>query len=197
MGMKFFDYDNDGNPDIILSNGHPELNVARMVPGVTYEEPMLLFRNTGNGFENVSKQSGPIFSRLIAGRGLAVGDFDNDGSVDVLVAVGDSAPILLRNNAGRENHWLGVRLVGRKSNIDAVGAKVTYRSGDFQRDCYKFGGGGYLAAHDPRLVLGLGQRTKVDWLDVKWPQPGGATERFTNLPLDRYITIVEGEGKWK
>jgi len=197
MGMKFFDYDNDGNPDIILSNGHPELNVAKMVSGVTYEEPMLLFRNTGSGFENVSKQSGPIFSKMIAGRGLAVGDFDNDGSVDVLVAVGDSAPILLRNNAGRQNHWLGVRLIGRKSNIDAVGAKVTYRSGNFQRDCYKFGGGGYLAAHDPRLVLGLGQRTKMDWLEVKWPQPGGTTERFANLPLDRYITIVEGEGKWK
>ena len=104
-----------------------------MVSGVTYEEPMLLFRNTGNGFENVSKQSGPIFSKPIPGRGLAVGDFDNDGSVDVLVAVGDGAPILLRNNAGRQNHWLGVRLIGRKSNIDAVGAKVTYRSGDFQR----------------------------------------------------------------
>ena len=197
MGMKFFDYDNDGNADIILSNGHPELNVAKMVAGVTYEEPMLLFRNTGDGFENVSKQSGPIFSRLIAGRGLAVGDFDNDGSVDVLVAVGDSSPILLRNNAGRQNHWLGLRLIGRKSNIDAIGAKVTYRCGSFQRDCYKFGGGGYLSAHDPRLVLGLGQRTRVDWLEVKWPQPGGATERFTNLPLDRYITIVEGEGKWK
>ena len=126
-----------------------------------------------------------------------MGDFDNDGSVDVLVAVGDSAPILLQNNAGRQNHWLGVRLIGRKSNIDAVGAKVTYCSGNFQRECYKFGGGGYLAAHDPRLVLGLGQRTKMDWLEVKWPQPSGTNERFTNLPLDRYITIVEGEGKWK
>src|SRR5262249_19617887 len=137
MGVRFFDYDNDGNPDIILSNGHPELNVAKMVSGVTYEEPMLLFRNTGSGFENVSQQSGPIFSRMIPGRALATGDFDNDGSVDVLVALGDNAPILLRNNAGRQNHWLGVRLIGRKSNIDAIGAKVTYHSGDFQRDCYK------------------------------------------------------------
>jgi enediyne biosynthesis protein E4 len=167
------------------------------VSGVTYEEPMLLFHNSGSGFENVSKRSGPIFSKLLAGRGLAVGDFDNDGSVDVLVAIGDGVPILLRNNAGRQNHWLGLRLVGRKCNIDAVGAKVTYRSGEFQRECYKFGGGSYLAAHDPRLVLGLGQRTKMDWLEVKWPQPGGTTQRFTNLPVDRYITIVEGEGQWK
>jgi hypothetical protein len=197
MAVKFFDYDNDGNPDLIFNNGHPEPNVANIVPGVTYEEPMMLLRNTGQGFQDVSKQSGPVFSKPIAGRGLAVGDFDNDGSVDVLAAVGNGAPILLRNNAGRQNHWLGVRLIGRKSNIDAIGAKLTYRSGDFQRDGYKFGGGGYLSSHDPRLVLGLGQRTKIDWLEVKWPQPSGITERFTNLPIDRYITIVEGEGKWK
>jgi hypothetical protein len=197
MAVKFFDYDNDGNPDLLFNNGHPELNVANIVPGVTYEEPMMLLRNTGQGFQDVSKQSGPIFSKPIAGRGLAVGDFDNDGSVDVLAAVGDGAPVLLRNNAGRQNHWLGVRLIGRKCNIDAIGAKLTYRSDDFQRHCYKFGGGSYLSAHDPRLVLGLGQRTNIDWLEVKWPQPGGTTERFTDLPIDRYITIVEGEGKWK
>jgi len=197
MGVKFFDYDNDGNLDLIFSNGHPELNVAKMVPGVTYEEPMLLFRNTGSGLENVSKESGPIFSKPIAGRGLALGDFDNDGSVDVLVSVSNSSPILLRNNAGRQNHWLGVKLIGRKSNIDAIGAKVTYRSGDFQRHQFKVADSNYLAYSEPRLVLGLGQRTKIDWLEVKWPQPSGSTERFLNPPIDRYINIVEGEGKWR
>jgi hypothetical protein len=197
MAVKFLDYDNDGNPDLLLNNGHPELNVAKIVPGITYEQPMMLFRNTGQGFQDVGKQSGPIFSKLIAGRGLAAGDFDNDGSVDALASVGNGAPILLRNNAGRRNHWVGVRLVGRKCNIDAVGARVTYRSGDFQRHCYKLGGGSYLSAHDPRLVLGLGQRTKIDWLEVRWPQPSGVTERFTDVPVDRYIMIVEGEGKWR
>ena len=197
MAVKFLDYDNDGNPDLLLNNGHPELNVAKIVPGITYEQPMMLFRNTGQGFQDVGKQSGPIFSKLIAGRGLAAGDFDNDGSVDALASVGNGAPILLRNNAGRRNHWVGVRLVGRKCNIDAVGARVTYRSGDFQRHCYKVGGGSYLSAHDPRLVLGLGQRTKIDWLEVRWPQPSGVMERFTDLPVDRYIMIVEGEGKWR
>jgi len=141
--------------------------------------------------------SGPIFSQSIAGRGMALGDFDNDGSVDVLVAVNNAAPILLRNNAGRQNHWLGVHLIGRKANIDAIGAKVTYRSGDFQRHLFKVGGGSYLSSHDPRIVLGIGQRKKIDWIEVKWPQPGGTTERFTEVPIDRYITIVEGEGKWK
>ena len=196
-GLKFFDYDNDGELDLLLCDGHPDIAVEEHMQNVGYREPMLLFRNTGRGFENISKQSGPIFSKPIAGRGMALGDFDNDGSVDVLVAVNNAAPILLRNNAGRQNHWLGVRLVGRKSNIDAIGAKITYQSGDFKRHRFKVGGGSYLSSHDPRVVLGIGQRSKIDLLEVKWPQPGGATERFTNLPIDRYITIVEGEGKWK
>ncbi len=196
MGGKFFDYDNDGEPDLIVSNGHPEPDVAQKVQGVTYKEPLLLYRNTGSGFENVGKQSGPIFSKLIAGRGLALGDFNNDGAVDVLVATNNDAPILIRNNAGRRNHWLGVRLIGKKCISEAVGAKLTYRSGDFQRHRFKVGGGSYMSDHDPRVVLGLGPRTKVDWLQVQWPQPSGVTERFENVPIDRYITIVEGTGKW-
>jgi len=196
-GLKFFDYDNDGNIDLLLCNGHPDDRVEQMTEGVMFLEPMLLFRNTGKGFENVSQASGPVFSKRLAGRGLALGDFDNNGSVDVLVSQNNAAPVLLRNNVGRENHWLGVKLVGTKANIDAVGAKVTYRSGDFQRHKFKVGGGSYLSSHDPRMVLGLGQRTKIDWLEVQWPQPSGKVERISELPIDRYITIVEGEGKWK
>jgi hypothetical protein len=196
-GLKFFDYDNDGEIDLLLANGHPDLMVETWRDDVKYLQPMLLFRNTGSGFENVSPESGPIFSKPIAGRGLALGDFDNDGAVDVLVGINDGAPILLRNNAGRQNHWLGIRLIGRKANIDAIGAKVTYRSGDFERHRFKVGGGSYLSSHDPRMVLGLGQRTKIDWIEVKWPLPSGRVERITDLPIDRYVTIVEGDGKWK
>jgi hypothetical protein len=196
-GLKFFDYDNDGEIDLLLANGHPDLMVETWRDDVKYLQPMLLFRNTGSVFENVSPESGPIFSKPIAGRGLALGDFDNDGAVDVLVGINDGAPILLRNNAGRQNHWLGIRLIGRKANIDAIGAKVTYRSGDFERHRFKVGGGSYLSSHDPRMVLGLGQRTKIDWIEVKWPLPSGHVERITGLPIDRYVTIVEGDGKWK
>ena len=196
-GLKFFDYDNDGNIDLLLCNGHPDDEVEKLIEGVTFREPMLLFRNTGKGFENVSAASGPIFSKPLAGRGLALGDFDNDGAVDVLVTQNNGAPVLLKKNSGRENHWLGLRLVGTKANIDAVGAKVTYESGDLQRHPFKVGGGSYLSAHDPRMVLGIGKRTKIDSLEVEWPQPSGKKERFTNLPIDRYITIVEGTGKWK
>ena len=196
-GLKFFDFDNDGELDLLLCNGHPDITVEKHTQDVKYREPMLLFRNTGRDFRNISNSCGPIFSQPIAGRGMALGDFDNDGAVDVLVAVNDGAPILLRNNAGRENHWLGLRLIGRKANIDAIGARITYQAGDLKRHRFKVGGGSYLSSHDPRMVIGIGQRTKIDWLEVKWPLPGGETERFTNVPIDRYITIVEGEGKWR
>ena len=102
---------------------------------------------------------------------------------------------MLRNNAGTQNHWLGLRLVGKKSNPDAVGAKITYQAGDLKRSRAKVGGASYLSSHDPRVVLGLGKREKIDWVEVKWPLPSGKIERFTELPIDRYITIVEGEAK--
>jgi hypothetical protein len=198
-GLKFFDFDNDGNLDLILSNGHPDTMVQLYQKQVSYREPMVLLQNTGAAWKNVSAQAGPAFSRPIAGRGLAVGDFDNDGAVDVLVTVNDGAPILLRNNlrnnAGRQNHWLGVRLIGRRANIDAIGAVVSYQAGDRKRRRLKTGGGSFLSSHDPRMVLGLGTAAKLDWLEVQWPQPGGGIERFHDLPADQYITIVEGAGK--
>jgi len=157
----------------------------------------MLFHNTGKSFQNVSAQSGPIFATPISARGMAIGDFDNDGAVDVLIQVNGGPPVLLRNNAGKQNHWLGVNLIGKKSNPDAIGARISYQSGDLKRSHVKVGGGSYLSAHDPRMVLGLGGRKKIDWLEVKWPLPSGLVERFTDLPIDRYITIVEGQGKWK
>jgi hypothetical protein len=197
-GLKFFDYDNDGNIDLFLANGHPDDRVEQLSETVKFLEPMLLFRNNGKGgFENVSQGSGTVFSKLLAARGLALGDFDNDGSVDVLISQNNGPPMLLRNQAARQNHWLGVHLIGTKSNIDAIGAKVSYQAGDLQRHNFKVGGGSYLSSHDPRMVLGLGKNTKIDWLEIQWPQPSGKKERFTAVPIDRYITIVEGQGKWK
>jgi hypothetical protein len=196
-GLKFFDYDNDGNLDLFLANGNPDDLIESLHNRVKYKEPLMLFHNTGKGFQNVSEQSGPVFAKPLSARGMAIGDFDNDGAVDVLVAVNDDAPVLLRNNVGSQNHWLGIKLVGKKSNPDAIGARITYQAGDLKRSRMKVGGGSYLSSHDPRVVLGIGKRVKIDWLEVKWPQPSGAVERFTDLPIDRYITIVEGEGKWK
>lgn len=195
-GLKFFDYDNDGDVDLILSNGFPDDLIDQTSSTVTWQEPLLLFHGAGKTFRNVSAQSGPVFAKKFASRGLAIGDFNNDGGIDVLVSNNDAAPLLLRNNIGHLNHWLGLRLVGRKCNRDAVGARVTYQAGDLKRSRMKVGGGSFLSSHDPRMVLGVGNRQKLDWLEVHWPQPSGATERFTDLPIDRYITIVEGTGKW-
>ena len=195
-GLKFFDFDNDGMLDLIIANGHPDTNVKTHTPSVEYRMPMLLMKGTGTNFRDVSVQAGSAFARPIAGRGLALGDFSNDGAVDALVMVNDGPPILLRNRAGRSNHWLGIRLVGRKANIDAVGAVVRYQAGELRRSVIKPGGGSFLSSHDPRMVLGLGAASRVDSLEVRWPRPGGV-ERFQNLPTDRYITIVEGEGTWK
>jgi hypothetical protein len=196
-GLKFLDYDNDGNLDLFLANGNPDDLIKSLHGESAYEEPLMLFRGDGKSFENVSAQSGPLFSTPMSARGLAIGDFNNDGAVDVLISVNNGAPLLLRNNAARLNHWLGIHLIGKRCNPDATGAKVSYQAGDLKRSRTKVGAGSYLSSHDPRIVLGFGKREKVDWVEVKWPQPGGSTQRFVNLPVDRYITIVEGEDKWK
>ncbi len=196
-GVKFLDYDNDGNIDLMIANGHPDDLIEKIYDSVTYRERIMLFHNSGNGLTNVTRESGPAFNHLISARGLALGDFDNDGGVDVLISCNDDAPVLLHNNVGSQNHWLGLKLIGKKANIDAVGARVAYQAGDLKRSRMKVGGGSYLSSHDPRMVLGIGKQTKLDWIEVRWPQPSTLVERFTDLPIDRYITIVEGQGKWK
>jgi hypothetical protein len=112
----------------------------------------------------------------------------------LLISVNDAAPVLLRNNVGSRNHWLGVQLVGKKANRDAVGARVTYKAGELQRNRMKVGGGSFLSSHDPRLILGIGSQTKMDWVEVKWPGPSNLVERFAELPIDRYVTLTEGSG---
>jgi hypothetical protein len=196
-GLKFFDFDNDGELDLFLANGNPDDLIEQIHPQVSYEEPPLLFRGTGKKFENVSSQSGKIFAQPLSARGMAIGDFNNDGAVDVLISVNNGAPVLLRNNSGAHNHWLGIKLVGRKANPDAVGARITYQAQDLRRTRMNIAGGSYLSDHDPRIVLGIGNRTKVDWIEIKWPLPSGARQRLTDLPIDRYITIVEGQSEWK
>ena len=197
-GMKFLDYDNDGNMDMFIVSGHPDNKVNQLHSEIQYEENPLLWRNLGSDFrqtyQNVSDQSGPVFQQVFAARGLALGDFNNDGGVDVLMILNDGAPLLLRNNVGKLNHWLGIQLKGKVANPDAVGANVTWQAGDLKRHVYKVAGGGYLSCHDPRLILGIGSRTKIDWVEVKWPPPSTRVDRFTRLPIDRYITIVEGKG---
>ena len=159
-GLKFFDFDNDGHVDLLLANGHPDDTIALRAPDVRYKEPLLLFRHDGRRLRNISQQAGPVFSKTFPARGLAVGDFDNDGRLDVLVGCNGEAPVLLRNNAGADNHWVGLKLQGVTCNRDAVGARITWSAGGVRRSRVKNGGGSYLSSHDPREVLGLGRATE-------------------------------------
>jgi len=193
-GLKFFDFDNDGNLDLFLANGHPDDQVDKYANQVRYREPLLLFRGDGTGMRNISKQAGPVFEKSFPARGLAVGDYDNDGRLDVLVGNNGEAPVLLKNNGGPGNHWVGLRLQGTNCNRDAVGALISWSVAGVKRSRLKTAGGSYLSSHDPREVLGLGAATRLDWLEVRWPLPSGRIERYTDIPVDRYLGVVEGKG---
>jgi hypothetical protein len=193
-GLKFFDYDNDGLLDLLLANGHPDDMIDNYSQQVRYREPLLLFHQNGGQLHNVSASAGPVFAKGFAARGLSIGDFNNDGRIDVLVGNNGGPPLLLRNNSGQGNHWLGVKLQGTKCNRDAIGARLRWSAGGVDRSRMKTSGGSYLSSHDPRDVLGIGSSAKIDWLEIQWPQPGKQIERLTNLPIDRYVTIVQGKG---
>ncbi len=190
-GLKFFDYDNDGTLDLILANGHPDDMIDNYSQQVKYKEPLVLFHQEEGKFRNVSDQAGPVFQQAFPARGLALGDFLNNGRLGVLVGNNGGAPVLLKNNTGEGNHWVGLKLVGTKCNRDAVGAKITWSAGGVVRSRLKNNGGSYLSSHDPREVLGIGKAAKLDWVEIHWPLPSSKVERFTDIPVDRYTTITE------
>jgi hypothetical protein len=191
-GLRFFDYDNDGDPDLLLVNGHPDDMVDRVKPLVTYAEPMLLFRNEAGSMRDVSLESGEVFARKIPGRGFATADLDNDGDLDAVVTNNGAEPLLLRNEGGNRNGWLGLELVPAASNSAAAGAILTWRAGDnvFRRQ--RTAGGSYLSAHDPREVLGLGTASGADWIEVRWPS--GRIDKVEKPPAGVYRRFIEGKG---
>jgi predicted NUDIX family NTP pyrophosphohydrolase len=194
-GLKFFDYDNDGQVDLFLANGHPDDMIENYSQQVHYKEPLVLFHHDGTKLTNVSAQAGPVFQKMFPARGLAIGDYNNDGRIDVLVGNNGGAPVLLKNNAGEGHHWVGLRLQGTSCNRDAIGATITWSANGQTRSRFKTSGGSYLSSHDMREVLGLGAAANVDWIEIKWPPPSGRVERISEVPVDRYVTIVEGRGR--
>ncbi|HVU48414.1 MAG TPA: CRTAC1 family protein [Terracidiphilus sp.] len=194
-GLKFFDYDNDGAIDLLLANGHPDDMIDLYSIQVKYKEPLLLYHHGEDGkLHDVSKNAGPVFQKDFAARGMAVGDYNNDGAVDAIVGINGGAPILLRNNAAAGNNWLGLKLEGVVSNRDAIGARIVWKANGKTLHRLKTAGGSYLSSHDPREVLGIGTATRIDELQIHWPGPSAHVDTLTNLKANRYIRIVEGKG---
>ena len=194
-GLKYFDYDNDGSVDLLLADGHPDDMIDSYSMQVKYKEPLLLFhQGEDRKLHDISEGAGPAFQKYFSARGLAVGDYDNDGALDVLIATNGGAPVLLKNNAAKGNNWLGLKLEGVTCNRDAIGARILWKAGSKSRQRLKNNGGSYLSSHDLREVLGIGDAAQIDELEVHWPAPSKRIEKFTSVASNRYIHIVEGKG---
>jgi hypothetical protein len=189
FGARFLDYDNDGRLDLFVLNGHPLDTIDRLYPNIQYEEPPSLFENTGTGFREVARERGEPLRRRYPGRGLATGDYDNDGDTDLLLMNVGARPALLRNDGGNRGHWLGVALEGSKLARDAVGARVTVVAGALKRTRTLVGGTSYCSASDRRVLFGLGDARRVTRLAVEWP--GGGRTVLEDLPVDRYLRVRE------
>lgn len=193
FGLRFMDYDNDGAVDLFMATGHVLDNIERYHANARYAEPKLMFRNQGHGsFEDVSHQLGPDFQLPRVSRGAAIGDFDNDGDLDILVNNNGQPPQLLRNDGGNANHWLEILLIGTKSNRDGVGARVKVCAGDLVLYDQRKGGMSYQSAQDPRLHFGLGRHSLVDSVEISWPS--GMVTRLANLKADQILAVREGTG---
>ena len=191
-GVHFVDFDNDGLLDLMIVNGHVTEVIESLQPQVKYRERPLLLHNLGNAvFEDVSSKAGPAFSQSYLARGLAIGDWDNDGAPDAIFTCVGDRPVLLRNNVGRKNSWIGLRLVGVKSNRDAIGAKLTIRVGDRTLVRWLTGGSSYLSSHDKRVLFGLGNLTASQRVNVEIVWPNGGTQVASSLEINRYHQIVE------
>ena len=192
-GAGFADLDNDGATDLFFVNGHVYPEVARHGLEESYAQSTLVFRNRGDGtFANATSTAGPDVGRPRAGRGAAFGDYDEDGRLDVLVTAVNDRVALLHNESAPVHHWLGVRLIGRRSNRDGLGARIVLEAAGRRQVREVHAGASYLSQNDARAHFGLGPSAVVPWLEVRWPS--GTTDRAENVAGDRTIVIEEGRG---
>ena len=190
-GIKLFDYDNDGYQDIFVANGHLMDNIDVLETHVTYPQRNLLFRNLGDGrFANVMSETDGLTLEKVS-RGAAIGDYDNDGDLDILVTNCNQRPDLLQNAIGNRNNWIQIQVVGQKSNCSGIGAKIKVVTGTHVQYWEVQSGGSYLSFHDLRAHFGVGKAEQIDLLEIRWLS--GHIDRGTHLPVNRRFIAVEGD----
>jgi enediyne biosynthesis protein E4 len=196
FGAFFFDYDLDGYPDIFAANGHIEEEIGRVQPKVQYKEPPLLFHNMGERgqrqFENVTARMGAAFNRPVVARGAAYADYDHDGDLDIVVTTNDGPAYLFRNDGGNRNNWICLRLVGRKSNRDGIGAVVRVTSKSGKQWNMVRSGSSYCSQSDLALTFGLAGDTEVQAIEIDWPS--GEKQKLGGMAANQFLTIDESAG---
>ena len=196
FGCKWLDFDNDSHLDLVMASGHIQDNVTKIDTSTSYRQKTLLYRNSGGEratFENISDAAGAAFGRDIVGRGVAIGDYDNDGRVDVLIVDSEGKPLLLHNETKGAGRWASIELQGTRSNRDGQGALLTATVAGRKLVRLCTTGGSYLSASDKRVHFGLGEATQIESLEVQWPK--GKRETFRNLGADKMHKLVEGAGE--
>ena len=188
-GIHFLDYDNDGLKDLLITQGHDLDTIQLNFPQLRYKEPMLLARNTGKGFVDVSSKSGAVFQQAWVGRGMAVGDLDNDGRIDAVVTTNDGPAYVLRNETPTANHWLTLSLVGHRSNRDAIGAEINLTTSAGTQLLTVSTAGSYLSSNDKRAHFGLGKDAVASKIEIHWPS--GVVQTLTNVKGDRIMQVDE------
>jgi len=188
-GVRFIDYDNDGWKDLLIVQGHVLDTVEVTFPQLRYREPMLLLRNTGSKFVDVSSNAGKVFRESWAGRGMAVGDLDNDGKMDAVVATNGGSVYILHNETPTRNHWLSLSLLGHKSNRDAIGAEVKIRTSTGLQLATVSTAGSYLSASDKRVHFGLGADATAQSVEIRWPS--GVVQLLKDVRGDQILTVDE------
>jgi hypothetical protein len=188
-GTRFLDYDNDGWKDLLIAQGHDLDTIEKVSPQLHYREPMLLARNNGKKFVDVSSVSGDVFHQPWVARGMAIGDIDNDGRIDAVVTTNGGPPHILHNETTTTNHWITLRLTGHKSNRDGIGAVVKLTTAQGSQWVTATTSSGYLSASDPRVHFGLGDSAAASSIEIRWPS--GIVQTLTNVKGDRQIQVDE------
>jgi hypothetical protein len=193
-GTMFFDFDNDGRPDLLLVNGHVYPEVDSLKIGIDYKEPKVLYHNRGNGlFADVSQAAGPGITEATAARGLATGDLWNDGRLSAVIVNRNALPNLLVNQKNYSNHWITIKAVGTRSNRSGIGARLFVRTPLRQQVSEVRSGSSYISNSDMRVHFGLGTESKIEFIEVHWPS--GIVERFVDVRADAVMVAKEGTGQ--